>query len=143
MPTGYDDWGARNDKAKTAKIERSLAQDVGRKTKKEVIGTEYPEKIVNKIDIGEICNFWAYTVIVMLDDNEPKIIDRLNTMIQIAFKHGYNLNNYMPFQTIMKRDGNRLIQKKFNGMKTIPKLSFMGNLDKPKKKSSGYGNVRW
>jgi len=143
MSSGYEDWGARTDKAKTAKIERSLAQDVGKKTKKEITGTEYPKKTIEGIDIGGICNFWSYTVITMLDNSETDVINRLNTLIYIAYERGYNLNTWMPFQIMMKRDGNRLIQKKFNGLKTIPKLSLMGNLEKPKKQSSEYEDANW
>lgn len=143
MPQGYDDWKARDDKAKTARIERSLSQAQAREIKRDIVGALYPKKMIGKVDIGEICSFWAYKVMTNLSSENTELIDRLNTLIHLAYEHDIDLNEWMPWKIMMRRKGLKEISETIGGMKTIPKLSFMGNMKKPAKEGTPYGRIRF
>jgi len=143
MPQGYENWGDRSDKAKTAKIERSLAQDQGRRIKKEIVDALYSEKIINNVDIGAVCSFWAYKITTNLSVNDGELQDRLLRKIDRAYQRGRDPMTYRRFQRLWRKDGLKSIARKINEFKQIPKLSFMGGLDKPKEKSTRYDDENW
>ena len=143
----YEGHNASSAKATIAKLTRSLAQDQGRIFKRDVIGSLYPEKKIKgpdgkEVDIGKICADWSYVILTNLA-YDKQLLNELLLMVHIAYQRGKNLNTWIPFQIFMRTKGIIPFSIKINEMTDIAMLSFMGQLEKPKKKSSGYGNVRW
>lgn len=133
MPLSTEPWGIdRHDKV--AKIARSLSQDVGKRFRDEVLKKLYPEKKVKnkkgeKVDIGDICCTWAYTVLTSFD-NENKIQDQLLKFIRLSYIDGINLDEDELWQDYMSIYGIGAFADKISKFAQIAKLSFMDKLDK-------------
>jgi hypothetical protein len=138
----YEGHNASSAKATIAKLTRSIAQDQGRIFKKDVLGRLYPKKEVNKIDIGKICEDWTYVVLTNLAyDNQ--LLNRLLIMIHIAYERGQNLNTKRSWLMYMRVKGVIPFSMKINEMTDIAMLSFMGQLEKPKKSRTRYEDENW
>src|SRR4030042_6704769 len=105
MPQSYESWRVGGEKAKTAKIERAISQAAGRTFKREVVGKLYPSKIINGVDIGAECNFWAYKVNFNLSADDGELFDKLNKMIDRAYRRGRDPMTYRRFEKSWRVDG--------------------------------------
>lgn len=142
MALYHEGWKTGEEKAKTAKIVRSLAQDQGRHFKKNIVRSIYPEKMVDDKDIGLICTEWTYRVLTSFSFDK-ELLQRLMAMIYFAYKQGKNLDTDPLWKLHLIYKVLPSFSEKIDVFPVIAKLSLMGDLEKPKKKSSGYGNVRW
>jgi len=138
----YEGHNASSAKATIAKLTRSLAQDQGRIFKRDVIGLLYPTKMVGTTDVGKICADWSYVVLTNLA-YDKQLLNELLIMIYIAYQRSKNLNTWKPWLLIMRTKAIIPFSMKINEMTDIAMLSFMGQLDKPKKKHMRYEDENW
>lgn len=143
MPLDAEPWMAFQSKQdKKAKLERALAQEVGRRFKHDVIQKLYPEKKVDGVDIGEVCTRWAYIVLTNFSYNEKKTRTLL-MMIYMAYDKDKNLDTDTVWKMYMSIFGVTSFAIQLNSFTGIAKLAMGSNLERPKKRSTDYGNVRW
>lgn len=148
MTVPNERWGIEDNKAKKAKIERSLAQDQGREFKKADLGLMYPTKKIydktlkKEVDIGEVCIHWVYFVLTKLEYNEL-LFKKLLTIIHINYEQGINLNTKKSWLLLIRTRAVLKFSEKINHMTDIAQLSFMGNLEKPKKNREEHNDFNW
>jgi len=135
---GYRD----QEKAKTARMIRYLTQAVGRNFKGKIIRPLYPTKIIKDIDIGAVCTAWTYYCLTFFSDNK-EILQILMGQIYTAYKHNKNLATSERWRRYIIYEILPEFAKKTSVFTNLSQLALMDDLEEKKKKSSGYGNVRW
>ena len=141
MPLALDPWRA-DKQLKVAKLARNIAQDVQKAFKTDTLRKLFPEKIVNKVDIGERCYDWAYKVTTFFKDTE-RLMTELLTMIRMDYILSINPDDDEIWLDFMSIYGMVSFAHKINSMPHISELSFMDKDEHIGKEREDIGSANW
>lgn len=133
------------DNERVASMIRAITQAGIRDFKEQVLDTIYKKKLVNGIDIGEICSNLSIKVVGSLKDFEIKddspeneeIISDLLMILYEDYEMGINPNNDIVWISEIIEKGLPLLGKKINTLPGTGKVAPMASLVKPEKEEEG------
>ncbi|MFX1502934.1 MAG: hypothetical protein ACFFDH_18385 [Promethearchaeota archaeon] len=152
----YSDAGYVNlhrDNERVASIIRGATQSALKDFKKKVIDETFRKKIVNKVNIGEICSMLTIKIIgsfkeLELESNfieNKKVISHLLMILLIDYELGINPFDDIVWRKELIEKGFPLLGEKINTLPGTGKVASMDKLESPKieKDEKEFSNFNW
>ncbi len=135
-------WNEESRDNRSAKMIRSISQDSGRTFKSDFLRRIYPEKIVDKIDIGKVCTDWVYLLLTNLAYDQESLEEKL-MMIYDDYESGVNPDTDQDFRAYMAIYGIQPFAELVDELPVLSKISFGSRLEKPESNKKDVEDVTW
>lgn len=132
------------DKSKDEKVsfqKRAMGQDIGHRVKYETLRFIFPKKMVNGVDIGENCCYWAYSILTDLD-NVRELQRNLLSKLLLIYKIGKDPNTWRPWLDNFLLELQSFADK-VDKLTDIAKMSFMDKLKRDTEEGSDIDDQVW
>jgi hypothetical protein len=119
----------RPEKKNSDNVFRAVTQDAYKAIKEEVIDFIYPQKIVEGVDIGEICSVFNWRIVSSLKHNEKRMII-LQDLLRRLYDKGINPKESKFWRSEWQRLGLTGISERIETFRDIGRASAMDKLEK-------------
>ena len=136
MAYGREGYRKYSSDEKISMVLRSAVQDACLVFKKESIDVMFPEKIVDKVDIGKVASKWTWKIIGSLNNN-TELQKKLLRVVWLRYNQGKNLDKDEIWHHIWRETGLPLFSDKINDLPATGKVAPMDKLEKEPPKDTG------
>jgi hypothetical protein len=133
----------RKEKKSSDTLFRSMSQDAYKAIKEEVIDFIYPKRMVDGIDIGEICSKFNWRILSSLKHSEQRMT-RLQDLLRLLYDNDINPEKSDLWRAEWSRLGLTGISERIETFRDVGRISAMDKLEKEDEYSGkDFNERRW